>query len=117
MRRARPTMPELHARLERLRHSLARLRSNAEVGAWMRLLITDVGSSAWTPCEDLGWRAWIERHGDAVAIAVLEEFDNCLARRAAEIAAAGRCSQEPPEADEEPLSRPKRAQSAPQGLF
>ena len=116
MRRARPTMPELRARLEWLRHSVTRLRSNAEVGAWMRLLITDVGSSAWTPCEDLGWRAWIERHGDAVAIAVLEEFDNCVARRGAEIAAAGRCSEALPEPDSA-LSCPDRAKHAPRGPF
>jgi hypothetical protein len=111
------TMPEPRARLEQLRRALADLRAHADMGAQLRPLLAAAGSAVWAPSEDLGWRRWIERCGDELARAVLEEFDACLEQRAAELVAAGELPGASLEPDSTALSCTNRAQDAPKGPF
>ncbi len=89
MRRGSLAVHELAAQLARLRTSCEWLRLHARLGGQLREALTAAGSPAWRPAEDLGWRAWIGRHGDEYARALVLEIDALLDERAAEIAAAG----------------------------
>lgn len=117
MRGQRLTTLELRARLEQLPSALADLRAHADMGAQLRPLLAEAGSAVWAPSEDLGWRRWIERHGDELARAVLEVFDACLEQRAAELAAAAELPGASLELDSTALSCTNRAQNAPKGPF
>ena len=89
VRRYGPSVSQLRGRLERLRDSCLYLQSNAKLGRELRRMLSEAGSPVWTPVEDLGWRAWIGRHGDEDAHALLAVIDTMLEERAAEHAAAG----------------------------
>ena len=117
MRGQRLTTLELRARLEQLRSTLAYLRAHADMGAQLRPLLAEAGSAVWAPSEDLGWRRWIERHGDELARAVLEVFDACLEQRAAELAAAAELPGASLEPDSTAVSCANRATCEPKGPF
>ena len=55
----------------------ARLQCHAHLGRELREALVEAGSPAWTPAEDLSWRAWIERFGD-YARALIAAIDELL---------------------------------------
>ena len=64
------------------------LQCHAHLGRELREAFVEAGSPAWTPAEDLSWRAWIERFGD-YARALIAAIDELLVEMVAESESGG----------------------------
>lgn len=74
--------------LRRLRgdhHRLERLHQLQHVGAKVRRLLAAQGYDVWPAEEDLRWRAWIAKSGDARLRGFLRLFEEKLVRRLTEL--------------------------------
>ena len=76
--RRRADIAELRTRLTRLHETASWLSNHAGIGAELRLVLAAQGSPTWPPAEDLSWRRWVERYGDAEARGLVAALDELL---------------------------------------